>query len=164
MTVPQRIFSLGVAGLLALGGCGPSSQPTDEAACDTADEAVVADIMATAQSDFPDGDSTISGFEFIEAATAPIPEGVQKFGAEQLMVLLVAVTIDDPDIDDGFQGAQGPVYVVLDAEGQPLGPLGTFSQPYFDIEPPNDPGWTAWADSVDDSDVAYDLFGCVDPN
>ncbi|MGJ9421858.1 hypothetical protein [Aeromicrobium sp. CF3.5] len=120
--------------------------------------------MATAQSNFKTGDSTISSFKFIEAATAPIPEDVQQFGAKELMVLLVAINIDDPNVEDGFQGAQGPEYVVLDADGQPLGPLGTFSQPFFDIEPPEDPGWTAWADGVADSDVAYDLFGCVDPN
>ncbi len=152
---------------MMLGACGtsPSSSTSpDKSVCNTADEAVVTEIMDTARTNFKTGDSTISSFEFIEAATAPIPEQVQKYGAKELMVLLVAINIDDPDIEDGFQGAQGPQYVVLDADGQPLGPLGTFSQPFFDIQPPDDPGWTAWADGVDDSDVAYDLFGCVNPN
>jgi hypothetical protein len=80
------------------------------------------------------------------------------------MVLLVKVYLEDDDVPGEFQAAQGPVYVVLDADGEPLGPLGTFSQPFFDIQPPADPGWTSWADAIDDSDVAYDLFGCVTPH
>ena len=80
------------------------------------------------------------------------------------MVLPVSVYIQDPDVPIKLQGVQGPVYVVLDDDGRPLAPLGTFSQPFFDIQPPADPGWTAWADGTDDSDVAYDLFGCVNPS
>ncbi len=167
MTAPQRTTRTLAAitvGLGLLGACGPTTPSDDEPICNDADKAVVDEIMDTARTNFPLGESTIGSFEFIEAATAPIPEQVQEFGASDLMVLLIAVNIDDPDIEEGFQGAQGPVYVVLDADGQPLGPLGTFSQNYFDLQPPDDPGWTEWADGVDDSDVAYDLFGCVNPN
>ncbi len=151
---------------MMLGACGtsPSSPPSSsKSVCNTADEAVIAEIMDTARAKVTVGGRD-SSFEFLEAATTPIPPDVQQFGAAELMVLLIAETIDDPDIEKGFETVQGPVYVVLDADGQPLGPLGTFSQNYFDLQPPTDPGWTEWADGVDDSDVAYDLFGCVNPN
>ena len=153
-----------LAGVALLSACAPPSQAEDEPPCDDADDAVVSAVMAKARTNFQDGDSITDHFEFIKAATRPIPEAKRQFGAAELMVLLVAVYVKDPDIPDDLQAAQGPVYVVLDADGEPLAPLGTFSQPFFDIQPPDDPGWTAWADGIDDSDVAYDLFGCVNPN
>ncbi|KAA1380537.1 hypothetical protein [Aeromicrobium fastidiosum] len=155
-----------VAAALVLSACGSSSGPgsDDDLTCDTADKAVVADIMAKANTDFKQGDSITDRFELVKAATAPIPESERKYGAAELMVLLVSVFVQDADVPSELQGVQGPVYVVLDADGQPLAPLGTFSQPYFDIQPPADPGWTAWADGIDDSDVALDLFGCVKPS
>jgi hypothetical protein len=167
-----RAVAVWLAGVLLLTACTTSSPDDDgtggtdragEAACDDADPAVVTKVMDTANTDFQDGDSVVRSFELVDSATAPIPDDQQKFGAERLMVLLVSVTIDDDEVPDDLQGAQGPVYVVLDADGQPLGPLGTFSQPYFDLEPPADPGWTAWADGLDQTDVASDLFGCVNP-
>jgi hypothetical protein len=155
------------AALLALTACAsPSggSPGKDEQVCDAADKKVVSDVMSKARTNFTTGKSVTDHFELVEARTAPIPQDKQEFGAERLMVLLVKVFIDDKNIPEGFQGAQGPVYVTLDADGEPLAPLGTDSQPFFDIEPPAEPGWTAWADGIATSDVAYDLFGCVNPN
>jgi hypothetical protein len=151
-------------GPVLLAACSPSSATKDDPVCDDADKAVVADVMAKARTNFVQGDSITKDFDFIKAATAPIPEQKREYGAARLMVLLVAVNIDDDKLPAGFQGAQGPVYVVLDDDGEPIAPLGTFSQPFFDIQPPADPGWTAWADGIDTSNVAYDLFACVNPN
>lgn len=147
-----------------LSACGGSSSGKDQKACNDADKAVVSDIMATARTNFKDGDSVTDHFEFKKAATAPIPESKRKYGAAELMVLLVSVYLEDDDAESGLSGIQGPVYVVLDDDGKPLGPLGTLSQPFFDIQPPADPGWTAWADSVEKSRFASGLFGCVNPS
>ncbi|KAA1380536.1 hypothetical protein [Aeromicrobium fastidiosum] len=158
------IVALALA-VAALSACGTSaSRGREGGICNDADKAVVSDIMSTARTNFKDGDSVTDHIEFVKAATRPIPESKRKYGAAELMVLLVSVYIQDADVPTKLQGVQGPVYVVLDADGKPLAPLGTFSQPFFDIQPPADPGWTAWADGIDDSDVAYDLFGCVNPN
>jgi hypothetical protein len=157
----SRLAAL-VSAAAVLSGC-TSSSGKDEKGCNDADKAVVSDIMSTARTNFKDGDSVTDHFEFVKAATRPIPESKRKYGAAELMVLLVSVYVQDPDVPSDLQGVQGPVYVVLDDDGKPLGPLGTFSQP-FDIKPPADPGWTAWADGIDDSDVAYDLFDCVNPS
>ena len=156
-----------VAAMSVLSACGPSSSPSrgrDGAICNTADKAVVRDIMSTARTDFKDGDSVTDHFDFVEAATAPLPESKRRFGAAELMVLLVSVYIQDDDVPSELQGVQGPVYVVLDDDGQPLGPLGTQSQPFFDLQPPPDAGWTSWADAVERSDVASSLFSCVNPS
>ena len=141
-----------------------SSPAGDDKVCNDADRAVVSDIMATARTNFQTGGTITNRFEFIEAATAPIPESERQYGAAELMVLLVAVYLEGDDPESGLTGAQGPVYVVLDDDGQPLGPLGTPSQPFFDLQPPADPGWTAWADGLERTSFASGLFGCVNPN
>lgn len=162
---PRLLVASAVASALLLSACGSSSDEPratgGSGTCETADQAVVGDIMDTARTNFQDGDSITDHFELVKAATGPIPESKRKYGAAELMVLLVSVYVQDPDVPSDLQGIQGPVYVVLDADGQPLGPLGTYSQPFFDIQPPADPGWTAWADGIDKSDVAYDLVRCL---
>jgi hypothetical protein len=152
-----------------LSGCASSSSSSSSSSingvpCNDADKAVVSDIMDTARTKFLTGDTITDHFEFKKAVTAPIPESKRKYGAAELMVLLVSVYLEDDDAKSGLSGIQGPVYVVLDDDGQPLGPLGTLSQPFFNITPPADPGWTPWADRLERSDFAADLFGCVNPS
>ncbi|MCL3820366.1 hypothetical protein [Aeromicrobium wangtongii] len=166
MSIRSRSAAACVAALFLLSACGTSSpaKAKDEPVCDPADEAVVSEIMSKARTGFKTGDTIQDHFEFVKGATAPIPEAKRQFGAERVMVLLIKLYIRDDAVTDDFQGALGPVWVVLDADGKPLAPLGADSQPFFDIQPPADPGWTAWADGLADSDFAYDLFGCVNPN
>ena len=162
----SRLLALGIC-LSMLSACGSSSSSSrgrDGATCNVADKRVVSDIMDTARTDFEDGDSVTDHFDFVEAATAPIPESQRSYGAAELMVLLVSVYIQDPDVPSDLQGVQGPVYVVLDEDGRPLAPLGTLSQPFFDLQPPADPGWTSWADGLERSDFASGLFSCVNPS
>jgi hypothetical protein len=146
-----------------LSACGTSSAGKDEKVCNDADKAVVSDIMSKARTNFLTGDIITKRFEFKKAATAPIPESKRKYGAAELMVLLVSVYLESDDPESGLSGIQGPIYVVLDDDGNPLGPLGTLSQPFFDLQPPADPGWTAWADNVERSRFASGLFACVNP-
>jgi hypothetical protein len=149
----------------ALSGCASSSSSSiNGVPCNDADKAVVSDIMDTARTKFLTGDTITDHFELKKAVTAPIPQSKRKYGAAELMVLLVSVYLEDDDAKSGLSGIQGPIYVVLDDDGQPLGPLGTLSQPFFDIQPPGDPGWTAWADGVEKSRFASGLFGCVNPS
>lgn len=164
MSIRSRSATACIAALFALSACDSSSPGKDEPVCDPADKAVVAEIMAKARTNFKDGDTIHDHFEFVKGATAPIPEGRRQFGAERVMVLLVKVFLRDDSLTEEFQGVQGPVWVVLDGDDKPLAPLGADSRPFFDIQPPPDPGWTAWADGLADSDFAYDLFGCVNPN
>ncbi|MCD9200169.1 hypothetical protein [Aeromicrobium wangtongii] len=164
MSIRSRAGAACIAALLLLSACDSSSADEDEPVCDPADKAVVAEIMSKARTGFKDGDTIHDHFDFVKGATAPIPEAKRQFGAERVMVLLIKLFIRDDDVTDGFQGALGPVWVVLDGDGKPLAPLGANAQPFFDIQPPADPGWTAWADGLADSDFAYDLFGCVNPN
>jgi hypothetical protein len=163
MSIRSRSAAACVAALFLLSACDPSTADKKEPVCDPADKAVVSEIMSKARTGFKDGDTIQDHFEFVKGATAPIPEAKRQFGAERVMVLLVKVFLRDDDLTKDFQGVQGPVWVVLDGDDKPLAPLGTDSQPFFDIQPPADPGWTAWADGLADSDFAYDLFGCVNP-
>ena len=135
--------------------------------CDEADPAVVKQIMAGAKTNFrptpPDGGTgvLVDHLEFLDSSVAKLPEKDRKFGADMLLVLLVSTKLGGEDASGGITGFDGALYLALDADGKLLGPVGTFSTSYFDLESPADPGWLAWGDKVESTKLGFDLFGCV---
>ena len=102
------IVALALA-VAALSACGSSaSRGREGATCNDADKGVVSQIMDTARTDFKGGDSVTDHFDFVEAATAPIPESQQKHGAADLMVLLVSVYLQDADVPSDSKLSKGP--------------------------------------------------------
>lgn len=155
-----------VAAIIALTGCGSSSEPasTDDG-CRDVESSVVDEAMSSTKSNFelPDG-SVIERLTFDDAASVSLPTEQRKFGAESVMALRVAVFYGGDEADSALSGVENVFYLALDANDQIIAPLASFSEPYFDLAPPSDPGWSEWAEKVDASDTALDAFGCVNPN
>ncbi|WP_283252212.1 hypothetical protein [Aeromicrobium wangtongii] len=42
--------------------------------------------------------------------------------------------------------------------------MSMHSEQLFDLTSPDDPDWSAWGAKIADSDLAYDLFGCLQPD
>ncbi|KAA1378220.1 hypothetical protein [Aeromicrobium fastidiosum] len=138
--------------------------------CEEADPAVVKQIMAGAKTNFrptpPDGGTgvLVDHLELLKSGVGQLPEKDRKFGADQLVVLLVTTVLGGKDASGGISGYDGPLYFALDADGKLLGPAGEFTASHFNLESPADAGWLAWGDKVETSKLGNDLFGCVDPD
>ena len=135
--------------------------------CDEADPAVVKQIMAGAKTNFrptpPDGGTgvLVDHLKPLDSSVAKLPKKDRKLGADQLLVLLVSTVLGGEDASGGITGFDGALYLALDADGELLGPVGAFSTSFFDLESPGDPGWLVWGDKVENTKLAFDLFGCV---
>ncbi|KAA1378219.1 hypothetical protein [Aeromicrobium fastidiosum] len=128
---------------------------------------MVKQIMAGARTNFrptlPDGSAgvLVDHLKPLDSSVAKLPEKDRKFGADKLVVLLVSTVLGGEDASGGIKGFDGALYLALDSEGKLLGPVGTFSTPYFDLESPADAGWLPWGDKVENTKLGFDLFGCV---
>ena len=138
--------------------------------CEEADPTVVKQIMAGAKTNFrptpPDGGTgvLVDHLELLKSGVGQLPEKDRKFGADQLVVLLVSTVLGGKDASGGISGYDGPLYFALDADGKLLGPAGEFTASHFNLESPADAGWLAWGDKVETSKLGGELFGCVDPD
>ena len=151
--------------LFALPACAATPTTDTTEGCLDVDSAVIDEAMASTRSNFetPDG-VEIDRLKFDDAASVMLPADQQKFGVASVMALRVAVFYAGDEADTGLSGVEIVYYLALDSKDQIIAPLGTYSEPYFDLERPADPGWSAWAEEIDDSDTTLDAFGCVNPN
>jgi hypothetical protein len=153
----------------ALAGCGGSeaSGVPNVGTCTDADEPVVEQIMAGARTDFrpvtPSGrrGAQVAEIELVEAGATRLPAKDRKFGADQVVVLLVWMTFGGEDASGDIQRVQGRVQFALDEDERLLGPVGAFSASAFDLPMPKDPGWLEWGDRLEESDTAETFLGCV---
>jgi hypothetical protein len=158
--------------LLATGaGCGVDRAGRGVAgSCDEADPAVVKQVMAGARTNFrptlPNGSTgvLVDHLEPLDSSVGRLPKKDRKFGADELVVLRVSTVLGGEDASGGIKGFDGALYLALDEDGKLLGPVGTFSTPFFDLESPGDPGWLPWGDKVENTKLGFDLFGCVNPS
>lgn len=137
--------------------------------CAQPDEAVVEQIMAGARENFRpvvDGEQgvLVRRLELEDAAVGTLPRADRKFGAEQLVVLLVSVTFGDEAASGGISGTTEPVAFVLDGDGELIGPAGEYTAAHFDLDAPKDPEFLAWGGEVETSAVGDEVFRCVNPN
>lgn len=165
----RRVLTGVVSAVLVATGTGCNGGGGLEA-CAEADPEVVKQIMAGARTDFrpvlPDGGLGIhiDHLEVLESSVGRLPQEDRRFGADQLLVLLISVVLGAEDASDGFGGFQGTILFALDPDGELLGPAGEFTASQFDLASPTDPGWLEWGDEVETSTLAGELFGCVDPD
>lgn len=166
----RHVLTCVMAAVLLATGAGCDANGASGQDCDEADPAVVKEIMAGARTDFrpvlPGGKEGIyiDHLEVRKSGVGRLPEKDRKFGADQLVVLLVSTVLGGEDASHGFGSIQGPIYFALDADGKLLGPAGAFTAAQFDLTSPADPGWLEWGDKVESSKLANELFGCVDPD
>lgn len=153
-----------VATLLTLAACSSGTSSEDDS-CRGVDSAVSDQAISLAKSNFtlPDG-SVIDRVTFDGASALPLPANQQKFGVESVLALRSVVFFGGDEADSELSGVEGAVYLALGEDDSLIAPLGSFSEPFFDLAPPDDPGWSSWAQSVDDSSSLDDAFGCVAPN
>jgi hypothetical protein len=167
----RHVSATVLTAVLAASGAACSTgggNPGEE--CAETDPAVVKKIMKGARTDFrpvlADGRPgvQVDHLEALESVVGQLPERDRKFGADQLVVLQVKTFLGAEDASEGLGSFNGPVYFALDADGELLGPAGTFTASLFDLPAPKDPEWLAWGDKVETSTLGNDLFGCVNPS
>ncbi len=159
----RHVLGLLLATLPLLSASG-SEAGTGGGACRDVDSAVTDEAITLARSDFtlPDG-TVIDRVKFDDASAVSLPTDQRRFGVESILALNVAVFFGGDEKGSELSGVEGAVYLALGADDTIIAPLGTFSEPFFDLAPPDDPGWAAWAEEVDASDTAVDADGCVNP-
>lgn len=150
------VMVMGVLGIPVVSGCGL----VPGMGCDSPDDAVVEELMSHAKSDFMYGESRIARLEFDDAAQAELPEEMRRYGATHVVVIRAASYLADP-VSDDLGGAVGNNTFVVDADGHPIGPIGLIAPKQFELQAPDEPGWSEWAERVDGSSVAIDLRRCV---
>lgn len=159
MRTKQRVVQAVVAGAVmvpVLAGCAliPGN------GCEEPDEAIVDELMAHAKTDFVAGESRIERLEFREAAQGELPEELRRFGATDIVVIR-GVSYFKNAVSDELAGVHVNNTFVIDDEGHPVGALDTFARKGFDIQAPDEPGWDAWVERVNDSSVELDVSQCV---
>lgn len=105
----------------------------------------------------------IDHLDVLESSVGQLPPKDRKFGAEQLLAVLISTVLGEEDASEGMSSFEGTILFALDADGKLLGPAGEFTASLFDLESPLDPGWLEWGDTVETSILAGELYGCVDP-
>lgn len=167
----RRVLTCVVAAVLLASGAGCDADGGESrGACAEADPAVVEQIKTGARSDFrpvlPDGTPgvQIDHLEVLESSVGQLPLKDRKFGAEQLLALLISTVLGEEDASEGMSGFEGTILFALDADGKLLGPAGEFTASLFDLESPPAPGWLEWGDEVETLTLAGELYGCVDPD
>jgi hypothetical protein len=137
--------------------CGPSR--SGEATDCAKTPAVVSDgVMAHARTDFRFGKSTIARLELRRAVTVPLPDGLRKYGATDVVVLSAAAFLAHPE-SSAYAGAIDTYYVAVDAQGKPIASLGRLAPQMFDLAKPTDSTWTA---QVENSAVVQAARTCVE--
>jgi hypothetical protein len=109
---------------------------------------VVEQIMGGARENFRpvvDGQQgvLVERLELQDAAVGTLPEADRRFGADQLVVVLVSVTFGGEYASGGINGTTEPV-AVLDGDGNMIGPAGEYTAAHFDLDAPKDPEFLAW--------------------
>jgi hypothetical protein len=156
--------------LLPLSGCGAVSGALEDVTkgCGTPDDALVDDVMATARQDFvPGGDPgkrPVSRVELVRAKVVDLPDDLQGFDLDQLMVITTAQFFADVKPGSAFPGMHLPTVFALESDTDRAVPVDEFAVDTFELGDPvmDDPGWEEWVESVTFSKPWEKVQDCAD--
>lgn len=156
--------------LLSLSGCGAVSGALEDVTkgCDAADDGLVDEVMATARRDFVPGGNEekrpVSRVELVRAKVVELPDDMQRFDLDQLMVLTTAQFFADVKAGSAFPGMHLPTTFALESDTGRAVPVDEFAVDTFALTDPamDDPDWGAWVESLTYSEPWDKVRDCAD--
>ncbi|TQL67241.1 hypothetical protein FB381_1114 [Nocardioides albertanoniae] len=142
--------------------CNPINKATD--GCKDADEAVVNTVMETVNPD-----PKINGMrkiEFVRAKVIDLPDDMQKFGFNQIMVITTNQFFDENHMDEDSRlpGVETPTTFALNSETDHVAPIDKFAKTTFTLTDAaqKDPDWDDWVKSITTTEAFSTVSGCAD--
>lgn len=138
--------------------CNPIERVTS--GCKDADQPIVDEIMETTDAE----NRGMDRIEFVRAKTIGLPDDMQKFGFDQLMVITTAQWFDESRADDIFPGAEVPTTFAVNSNNDDVAPIDEFAEESFTLINPAqaDPKWDDWVDSITYSDPFNSVRDCAE--
>ncbi|TQL66164.1 hypothetical protein FB381_0012 [Nocardioides albertanoniae] len=137
--------------------CNPVERITS--GCKDADQGVVDEVMETADPD----KKLVDRIEFVRAKTIGLPDDMQKFDFDQIMVITIAQWFTEAESSDLLPGKEQVTTFVLSSETDEVAPIDEFAEKSFSLTNPvqDDPEWDSWVDSITYSDPFDAIRGCA---
>ncbi|MGH4000859.1 MAG: hypothetical protein ACRDTJ_25735 [Pseudonocardiaceae bacterium] len=106
----------------------------------------------------------VDRIEFVRAKVVDLPEDMQKFDFDQMMVITTEQWLTDSDATDRIPGIESPTTFVVNSSNDDVAPIDKRAAESFSLSNPvqKDPEWDDWVESITYTDPFSAVRDCAD--